>query len=98
MPGNYHRGSIWPPNSRMNLFIPRRQTISPTDAVRTTLATPMSAQKLPQNDDFVHSRIRSTILSLILRRAMEGMILGEAPDFAWVMEQFERSEVAINGI
>ena len=31
-------------------------------------------------------------------RAMEGMILGEAPDFAWVMEQFERSEVAINGI
>ena len=67
MPGNYHRGSIWPPNSRMNLFIPRRQTISPTDAVRATLATPMSAQKLPQNDDFVHSRIRSTILSLILR-------------------------------
>ena len=30
-------------------------------------------------------------------RAMEGMILGEAPDFGWVLEQLERAEAAING-
>ncbi len=30
--------------------------------------------------------------------AMEGMILGEAPDFGWVMEQLQRAETTINGV
>ena len=30
-------------------------------------------------------------------RAMEGMILGEAPRFRWVMEQLRFAEAAING-
>ena len=28
--------------------------------------------------------------------AMHGMVLGEAPEFGWVMEQLRRAEVAIN--
>ena len=31
-------------------------------------------------------------------RAMEGMILGETPEFGWVMEQIQRAETAINGL
>ena len=30
-------------------------------------------------------------------RAMQGMILGEAPDFGWVMDQLRQAEAAING-
>ena len=30
-------------------------------------------------------------------RAMQGMILGEAPDFGWVTDQLRQAEVAING-
>lgn len=30
-------------------------------------------------------------------RAMQGLILGEAPDFGWVMDQLRQAEVAING-
>ena len=30
--------------------------------------------------------------------AMEGMILGEAPEFSWVMEQIQGSEAVINGM
>ena len=30
-------------------------------------------------------------------RAMQGMILGDAPDFAWVIEQLRHAEAAING-
>ena len=30
--------------------------------------------------------------------AMEGMILGEAPGFEWVMEQIEYAEAAVNGV
>ncbi len=30
-------------------------------------------------------------------RAMEGMILGDAPPFEWVLEQIELAEATING-
>ncbi len=30
-------------------------------------------------------------------RAMQGMILGEAPDFGWVTDQLRHAEAAING-
>ena len=29
--------------------------------------------------------------------AMQGMILGDVPDFEWVTEQLQRAEAAING-
>ena len=29
-------------------------------------------------------------------KAMQGMILGDVPDFGWVMEQLQRAEAAIN--
>ena len=29
--------------------------------------------------------------------AMQGMILGEAPDFGWIVDQLRRAEAAING-
>ena len=28
--------------------------------------------------------------------AMQGMILGDVPDFGWVMEQLQRAEAAVN--
>ena len=31
-------------------------------------------------------------------RAMEGMILGEAPDFTWIIEQLQRAEDAVNAV
>ena len=30
-------------------------------------------------------------------RAMQGMILGDVPDFLWVMDQLRHAEAAING-
>lgn len=30
-------------------------------------------------------------------RAMQGMILGEVPDFGWVTDQLRQAEAAING-
>lgn len=29
---------------------------------------------------------------------MEGMILGEAPDFTWIIEQLQRAEDAVNAV
>ena len=52
-------------------------------------AVPGSLKLVPQ------AELRSVIQSDY--RAMEGMILGEAPRFDWVMAQIQYAEVAING-
>ena len=52
-------------------------------------AVPGSVRLVPQME----------LLAVIERdyRAMQGMILGETPDFGWIMEQLERAESVING-